>query len=242
MDDKIYTERKMLVGVAIGGPLAGGYYFWRSLNALGKPTGAVVAVIAAVVVLAATIACSLVPGLERVPNVVFYGLQFGLVLGVTRGYVLTQISVHIANGDAVYGWGNTILVAVVSMLITLGSFVGLFYLSPGSFDKTTIRYYGALKHEIVFDSSNLTELEVGRIASAMTSAGFFDEEMQKSINATKSGDRFILTMYCNENARDPEFIQMAKGLRSEIQKSFPANPIVIDLVIDTPENKIARLE
>jgi hypothetical protein len=242
MDERIYTERKMLVGVAIGGPLAGGYYFWRTLNAFGKPRGAIVAAVGAIVVLAITVGSIFIPGLDRLPNFFFYALQFGLVIGVTRSYLLTEMTEHIAEGKADYGWGNTILVAIISMVITLGPLIALIYTSPASFDRTTTRSYGRLKHEIVFDPSNLTELEVGHMASALTSAGFFDEEMQKTVDVAKSNDRFIITLYCTEGARSPEFMELCKKLRSDVQQSFPANPIVIDLVIDTPENRIARLE
>jgi len=242
MDENIYTERQILTGVLIGGPLAGGYYFWRTLNAFGKPNLALLAVITAVAVLAISFGSNFIPVLDRLPNFVFYALQIGLVLGITRGYLLNDMTQHIAAGKAVYGWGNTIIVAIISMVITLVPILAFLYLGPGSFDRTTTRSYGKLKHEIVFDSGNITELEVGRIASALTSAGFFDEEMQKTVDAEKSNDRFIITMYCNETARDPEFIELSKTLRSDVQKLFPANPIVIDLVIGTPENRITRLE
>lgn len=242
MDERIYTERQALVGVALGGPLAGGYYFWRTLNAFGKPRMAVKAAVASVIILVLILGCSLIPVLDRLPNAIFYGLQFGLVLGVTRGYLLTEMSEHIAAGKAIYGWGNSLLVGIISLVITLAPLVALFYLGPAVFDHTTTRSFGTLKHEIVFDPGNLTELEVRRLGAALTTAGFFDEEEQKSVGAAKSGERFIITMYCNESARETDFIELCKTLRSDVQKSFPSNPIVIDLVIDTPDNRIARLE
>jgi hypothetical protein len=238
MDAKIYTERKMLVGVAIGGPLAGGYYFWRTLNAFRRPKGAIAGAAAAVVVLAMITGSNFVPWLDRLPNIVFYGLQFGLVMGVTRSYLLTEITEHLAEGKGVYGWGNTILVAVTSMVITLGLLLAFLF----SFDRTTTRSFGPLNHEIVFDSSELTEIEVDRLAAALTGAGFFDKELRKTVEAARSNDRIIITMYCSESARDPEFIELAKTLRSDVQQSFLTNPIVLDLVIDTPGNRIARLE
>jgi hypothetical protein len=243
MDEKIYPERKMLVGVALGGPLAGGYYFWRTLNAFQNPRGAVIAVVVAVLVLVIIFGCGFIPGLDRIPNVGFYGLQFGLVYGVTRGYLLTEMTGHMAEGKPVYGWGNTLLVALISMVLTLGPLVGLIYLTKGLFG-ADVKYYGRLRHEIVYDSSNLSEIEVGQLAAALTSAGFFDEAQKKTVDAEKKPDgRFIITMYCSETARDnAEFLELCKKLRSDVQKSFPMNPIVIDLVVDTPQNRIARLE
>lgn len=85
--------------------------------------------------------------------------------------------------------------------------------------------------------------EVDRLGSALTSAGFFDQALQKTIDANKDGNRFILNMYCTESARsDPEFIDLVRVLREDVQSFFPSNPIVIDLIIDTPDNRIARIE
>jgi len=242
MDEKVYTERKILAGVLLGGPVAGAYYFWRTFRAFGKRRHAVAAVIVAAVVLVITLSSLFIPVLNSVPNVVFYGIQIGLALGAIRGYLSTEIAAHIEDGKGAYGWGNTILVAAISMVITLGLLFAIIYFSPAGFDHRSTRHYGSLKHEIVFDSANLSELEVGRIATALTSTGFFDEEVQKTVDAEKSGDRFIITVYCSDDARVPEAIEFYRGWRSELQKSFPANQIVIDMVVGTPDDRIARLE
>lgn len=242
MGDKIYTELKILAGVFLGGSLAGAYYFWHTFRALGKPRHAVAAVIVAAAILIVTFASIFVPVLDKVPNFVFHALQTGLALGAIRGYLSTEIDTHIAEGKEVYGWGNTILVAVVSIIITLGPLLAFLYINPAAFDDSTTRYYGTLKHEIVFDPSNLNELEVERIAAALTSTGYFDEEAQKTVDAAKSGNRFIITVYCNDNARAPETIELYKTWRSELQELFPSNPIVVDMVVGTPDDRIARLE
>ncbi len=127
------------------------------------------------------------------------------------------------------------------MVITLGPLLAFLYLA-GSFNQRIARYYGPLKHEVVFDPSNLTNAEVDQIGYALNSAGFFDDVQTKSVDAEKTDERFIITIYSNESARDTEFLELCKTLRSDVQKSFPTNPIVIDVVIDTPQNRIARLE
>lgn len=242
MDEKIYTERKILTGVLLGGSLAGAYYFWHTFRALGKPRHAVAAVIIAAAVLIVTLVSLFIPVLDRVPNGIFHGAQFGLAFGAIRGYLSREIDAHVEEGREVYGWGNTILVAVISMIVTVGLLLAFLYVTPATLDNKTTRYYGTLKHEILFDPSNLSELEVGRIASALTSTGFFDEEVQKTVDIAKSGDRFIITIYCTEDARAPEAVEFHKMWRLELQKSFPANQIVIDMVVGTPDDRIARLE
>jgi hypothetical protein len=242
MYDKIYTERKILTGVLIGGSAAGAYYFWRTFRALGKPGHAVAAVSIAAVVMLVTLGSLFIPALDRVPSSVFHIIQTGLALGAIRGFLSTGIAGHIDENRTVYGWGNTILVAVISMTITMGAVVAVLLVAPDSFDGRTVRHYGTLKHEIEFEPANVTEPEAGRIAAALTSVGFFDQEAKKTVDLAKSGDRFIITVYCNDEARTPEIIEQFKELRSELQRSFPANPIVIDMVVGTPDDRIARLE
>lgn len=242
MSERIYTERKILTGVLIGGSLAGSYYFWRTFNALGKPKHAIAVAVGFLAILLLIVASIFIPVLDRVPNGVFWGLQIGLALGVTRGYLSTEMADHIEADKDVYSWRNTILIGVISMIITLGSLIALFYVGPQTLDSGTTRYYGKLNHEIVFDSTNLSEVEVERIASALTSSGFFDEEVQKTVDAAKSDNRFIITVYCTEEARVPEAIEFHKGWRSDLQRYFQSNPIVIDMVVGTPADRIARLE
>jgi len=242
MSERIYTERKILTGVLIGGSLAGSYYFWRTFHALGKPGHAIVVAIAFLVILLLAVASIFIPVLDRVPNTAFWALQVGLALGVTRGFLSTEIADHIEADKNVYSWRNTILIGVISMIITLGALIALFYVGSQVLDGGTTRYYGKLRHEIVFDSANLSEVEVERIASALTSTGFFDEEVQKTVDVAKSDNRFIITVYCTEAARVPEAIEFHKSWRSDLQRYFEVNPIVIDMVVGTPADRIARLE
>lgn len=239
---QIYTERKTVVGVFLGGPIAGAYYFRQTFKTLGMPTAAVLAPIVAALILIVTVVSSFVPPFDRVPNVVFWGVQVGLTYGLYRGYLADSVEEHLSQGNAEFGWGNTVTIAVASMVLTLGILFGILYFS-GAFSGPAVSYFGTLRHEIVYDEKNITVGEIDRLGSALTSAGFFDQALQKTIDATKDGDRIILNMYCAETARsDPEFIDLVTVLREDVQHFFPSNPIVIDLIIDTPDNRIARIE
>ena len=240
-NERIYTERKILTGVLLGGPLAGGYYFWRTFKTLGLSRQAKIAPIAGVVLLVLIYSTAFIPPLDRIPNFVSYGLQIGLTYGIYRGFVAERVVSYLQRDGRLFGWGNTLLVGAICLVLTLIPAVAIFY-SIGGFQSPSVRYYGSLRHEIQYDSSNITPAEIDSIAKALTKAGFFDTEQQKTVDAAKDGDRYVLNLYCNESARDPEFISIAKGLRDEVQRAFPNNHIVIDLVIGTPDTRIARLE
>lgn len=152
---QIYTERKTVVGVFLGGPIAGAYYFWRTFKTLGMSTAAILAPILAALVLIVTLGSSFVPPLDRVPNVVFWGVQIGLTYGLHRGYLADMVEEHLSQGNAEFGWGNTLKIAVASMVVTLGILFGILYFS-GAFSGPTVAYFGTLRHEIVYDEKNFT--------------------------------------------------------------------------------------
>ena len=44
MSEGLYTAKKIATGVFVGGPVAGGYYFWRTFKTVGLRTHAVAAI------------------------------------------------------------------------------------------------------------------------------------------------------------------------------------------------------
>lgn len=241
MTGQVYTEKKMAVGVLIGGPIAGAYYFWRTFKTLGMSQAAVFAPIVAALLLVVTIGSIFVPSFDRIPNSAFWFVQIGLTYGAYRAYLADPVEEHISQGKPEFGWRNTLTAAIISLVLTLGLLFAILY-SAGAFSGPSVKYFGTLGHEIVYDEKNITPGEVDRIGAALTGAGFFDQEMQKTADAAKDGNRLILNIYCNETARDPEFIDLVRALREDVQRSLPNNPVVIDLVIGTPDNRIARIE
>jgi hypothetical protein len=240
-ESSIYTERKVIVGVMIGGLFAGAYYFWRTLRALGMTRQAlfVPAGVASLGIL--ILATTFIPALDRIPNAAYWGIQLGATYVFYRGYLTVPVAAHLETGKSTYGWTNTLTIAVISLVITVGAMLAIAY-SSGGFDGPTIRYYGRLKHEIVFDQKNITTGEVDALGNSLQSAGYFDNELQKTIDAAKEGNSYVLTLYCNDGARDPAFADLVRELRSAVQKSFATNPVIIDLVIGTPDNRIARIQ
>lgn len=237
----VYTERKTVVGVLIGGPIAGAYYFWRTFRAVGMAKAATIAPIGFAVLLMIAIGSIFIPAFDSIPNALFWGMQIGATYGLFRGYLADSVEEHLSDGKPEFGWGNTIAVAVTSLVITLGIMVGILYLA-GGFNGPSVRYFGPLRHEIAYDKESISADEVDQMGTALTKAGFFDDAQRKTVDLAKDSNRYILNIYCEESARDPEFIELVKGLRQDVQFLFPGNPIIIDLVIGTPSNRIARIE
>lgn len=237
----VYTERKTAVGVLIGGPIAGAYYFWRTFRAVGMATAATIAPIGFAVLLIIAIGSIFMPAFESIPNFLFWGIQIGVTYGLFRGYLADQVEQHLSEGKPEFGWGNTLSVAIISMLLTLGIITGILYFA-GGFNGSSVRYFGPLRHEIAYDDKSISADEVDQMGTALTKAGFFDDAQRKTVDLAKDSNRYVVNIYCEESARDPEFMELVKGLRQDVQFLFPGNPIIIDLVIGTPSNRIARIE
>jgi hypothetical protein len=243
MDERIYTERQIVHGVLLGGPLAGAYYLWHTFNAFGLRKQAIWSAAAEVAVLAFCLGSSYIPLLDLLPNFAFWGLQIGVTYGVIRGYLAEPIAAHLAAGKPVFGWGNTILIGIIFLIFTFGPLLGLVYLSPNTFDPNTTKYYGRLRHEIAYIPAEVSEVDVGRVANALTETGFFDELDQKFVDLRQYDNKqLVIIVYCTQEARATDTIDFYRRWRDELQRGFPDKHIVVDMVVGTPDDRIVRLE
>jgi len=185
----------------------------------------------------------LIPALERIPNMIFPLVYSWIAFGIFRFSLSEKINAHIVSGGPEFGWANAIGVSILFLVITLIPVFGLAFLFPSLFDSTSTKQYGSLKHEIVFDRANISDAEVDRMASALTTSGYFDNEVQKTTDLRKTADKFILSLYCDERVRnDQSAVLLFSELRKEIQSSIKDKSIVLELVAGTPDNIIKRIE
>ena len=243
MDERIYTERQTVFGVALGGCLGGAYCFWKTFNAVGKPKQARNVALAMGALFVFTIWAIFIPFFDNVPNVIFWGSQIGITYGLYRSQLSESVETHIESGKPLFGWGNTVAASLLAAVITFGPLVALIYTMPDLFVSMTVKEYGTLKDEVTYDARNISEVDVDNIANALTSVGFFDETAGKAVYAAKSGQRYIIVIACTEEVRNnPEIIEAHRELRDLVQRYFPENRIVLELAFDTPDNVFARLE
>jgi hypothetical protein len=103
--------------------------------------------------------------------------------------------------------------------------------------------YGAMQHEIDYDKNNVSETEVNKIASAFTSAGFFDNTVTKYVYLDKADNRYELFISCHSSICDSEEdIAAYTQLRSDLQALIPENKIILFLVVDSIDNVVKRIE
>lgn len=229
---EIYTERQIQAGTFLGGPLVVGYFFaqnFKVFNEKNKARNSLIISVAATVLL--FIGLWIIPGIERIPNALIPIINGVIALGLVRTFQSDRIREY---AGPVHTWINTLVVSFGLMVVTLIPVVGLALYATSSITEKT---YGRMQHDVSFDKSNISEAEVDSIAAALRKWTYFDDEVKKSVDVRKDGDTFVLSLYCNDSIRtDSEATKPFRELQSEMQTSSPSNPIVLDLVIGTPDN------
>lgn len=238
----IYKDKAIWVGTALGGPLVTGYLAAKNYKVFGEKDKVwktwVIAVAATVLIFSIAFYA---PYIDRIPNTIFVLVYAGIAYLTVRIWQGAKIDAHVRAGGRVFSWYRVIVVSILGMIITAVPILAFAYLA-GEFSGRT-KYYGNLRHEILFDESNISAAEVDKIAGAFTKTGYFDREFQKFVDAKKVGNNYEIFIYCNETIKtDSEAVRYFSDLREEIQKMFPDNRIIFNLVILTPDNVVKRLE
>ena len=241
--EKIFSRLAILVSTFLAGPMAGGYMLAENFKAFGERSRATWSLVISILgtVLLMTVA-NLIPFVDKVPPVAFSAAAFVIIHQMIGYYLAEKMEAHFQAGGEKAGIGRIILVCVTAVILTIGlAVVGFFYFTPSA--NVVIKNYGTLQHEIAYDTDNITVEEVDRIAGALTSATYFDSEAKKAVDVTKIGGRYELFLYCTDSVRNNnEAFELYGQLREKVQRSFPGKKIVINLVVDSQDNVVKRLE
>lgn len=226
---KIYKDRAVWVGTFLGGPLVAGYLIAENFKAFDEPDKAKktwwFALLATVVIFGGIF---LIPDTVKIPNHIIPLVYTGIASLLVQKFQGPQIAAHLDAGGAVHGWWRTIGAGLVGLAVTLVSVLAVVFVSDAAAaSQETSRTYGQRQHEIAYDSGNMEEAEVDRLAAALTQTTFFDEEVTKYVYAEKQGNTYVLSISCNESvkgnaeAQEP-FVQLRRDMEalfSEDRKS-----------------------
>ena len=193
---KIYKDRAFWVGTFLGGPLVAGYLFSENFKSLGQPEKVkptwIITIIATVVIFGGIF---MIPENINIPNQIIPIAYTAIAFGLFKKYQEEKAAGHIEQGGLIYGWGKVIGVAIIGLLITIVPIFTFACLSD-SIEQANIstKTYGvSVKHEIDFDESNISEVEVDRIAEGFRETGFFDLSVAKYVYVVKNGSKYYET-------------------------------------------------
>ena len=242
---KIYSERAIWAGTFIGGPLVAGYLIAENFKTFNKTTAArntwIFAILATIVIFGGVF---LIPNAEKLPRQIIPIIYTAIAYALVKHYQGIEINAHVSTGGPVFSWWRTLGISIVGLLITIIPVFGIAYLSDNSTNAATdTKTYGTMKHEIAFDKSNITEGEVDKLADALTKATFFDDALTKYVYAKKAGKNYEISISCDISVTsNPTALAPFIQLRKDVQNLFPDNKIIFNIVVDSYDNVVKRLE
>lgn len=243
-NEKIYSSKAILVSTFWAGPVVGGYMLSENFKIFGERTRAIWALVIPILGIVLLTAVSLTTTfLDVIPNLVFPMIFTWIFYISVRVLMGEKIDSHFSAGGGRVALGKVILVGAIGAVLTFGMMFGASYAYLSATDKSVTKYFGPLKHEIQYQQGNITEEEVDRLGKALTDTTYFDAETQKFVDVRKDGGKYELFLYCDESIKkDSRIYEAYIGLRTDVQKLFPDNKVVINLVIGTQDNVVKRLE
>jgi hypothetical protein len=242
-EGKIYNDRKIWAGSYLGGPLVAGYLISENFKAFGEHDKVWKTWLISILALVLVIVTLFIPLFERVSNFL-YCLCYAISAHIfVQLYQRRKIDAHIEAGGRLYGWWRLIGISILGTIITIIPLFGAAYLAGDSSDNTTVKTYGNLKHEILFDKNNITEAEVDKIADALTKRDYFTDNAKAYVYVKKIKNTYEIFFSCNESVKtEPTAIPFFTALHKELQGLLPENKIVVVLVVDSMDNVIKRIE
>lgn len=124
--------------------------------------------------------------------------------------------------------------------VTLIPVFGFVLLSDNIYSASmTTNTYGVMKHEIMFDNSNISETEIDKLADGLIETTFFDNAVTKYVYLEKAESTYELLISVIEGiANDKQAIQPFIDLRTDLQSMFPNNKIIFKLVVNNLDNVV----
>jgi hypothetical protein len=263
--ETIYSDKSIWVGAGLGGPLVAGYIMARNFEAFDEP-GKVKATWIITIIATGLIfgVAFLIADLGDFVGKAIPGIYAGVAYLLIRQHQGAQIDAHISAGGATHGVLNVAGVSIAGLVITMLPLIGI-VLAVESRDTRTTRgfpvqvaypttqrlniefptskTYGALGHEITFLPSNISAEEIDKLASGLTKTGFLKQAPQKFLYVTKEDDNYEISISCNSTVTtDPDAYKGFVPLRKRLQKSFPRNKIILNLVVGSLDNVAKRIE
>lgn len=245
----IYSQNSIWAGSLLGGPMVAGYLIARNFKAFSESNKAwvtwIITISATAVIFG--VAFLLSDTTWRGIPIVYTAVAYALI----RHYQGAKIAAHIKAGGATHGYLNIIGVSIVGLIITIIPVIviavaveGIGDSLPGQdLESPAVREYQALQHKIYFLRSNISVEEIDKLAAGLTKMRFFDDVSRKEVYVRKVNDTYEVSIPCTSVIKtDPEAYKEFIPLRNGLQELFPGNKIILNLVVESLDNVVKRIE
>lgn len=242
--ERIYNDKMIYIGTFLGGPLVAGYFIAENFKVFGEHNNAkktwIYTIIATVIIFGGIF---LIPDNVKIPNQIIPFIYTAIVYYLAKHFQGQHIEAHLHSGGGIFGWWRTICVGLIGLVVVFIAVFALVSFTDSTVSEDSTKFYGVMKHEIVFDKSNISESEVDKLAQGFVNTTFFDEVVTKYVYVKKVKNDFEISISCDKSLTNiPDGVESFVQLRNDLQTMFPDNKIVFNLVVDKLDNIIKRLE
>jgi hypothetical protein len=241
---KIYRDKSIWLVAFFGGPLAAGYIIAENFKAFNEPQKAkktwIVTVLTTILIFVCVFS---IPDDVKLPNqlipIIYTAIAYALMQHLQGQRILS----HINSGGQLFGWGRTICVGLIGLVITLATILIIAFMAGDFSNSVTTKTYGIMKHEISFEKDNISELEIEKIADGFIKTGFFDQAVTKYVYAKKNGNNYEISISVVEGVEnDSEALEPFIELRNDLQTFFVDSKITFNLIVDDLDNVVKQLK
>ena len=238
---KIYKDRTIWAGTFLGGPLAAGYLIAENFKILNESEKVkntwFISILCTIIIFGGVL---LIPNIDKIPRQLIPLIYTAIAYYIVKYYQGAKIEEFLKTGGKAYSWWRALGIGLIGTVVTIVPIIGIIYVTDPTISATT-KSYGKLKHEILFNKSNVSEKEADEIATGLINAGFFDETQPKSVFVKKVSSSFEISIPVIVNAWDnPEAISFFEQLRKDIQAQFSNNKIILNLCLDTDISQVKK--
>ena len=242
---KIYNKRAIMIGAFIGGPLVAGYLIAENFKVFDEKENEKKAWIYSIIITVLIFGSLFtIPNIDKIPKQIIPLIYTYFAVFIYQKYQETKIKVHLNDGGQTYNLWRTIGIGFIGLIIIILPIFGYAYLSERNSEVfNTTRTYGITKNSIIYDKKDFTEKEIDILAKGLQSVLFFNNDVQRYIYVKKVGNNYELSITVNGGTeKNSTVIEPFMQLRNDIQSLFPKNKIVINLVVESLDNVVKRLE
>lgn len=249
-DQRVFTEKRFVIGLFIGGPLMGGFMMSTNFKAIGEQSKVASAWAASFLTLAALIGVLLViPASMFWPDKLLPVLYSFLGWLAYRKWQKPRVDLHQnAEGKTVLWW-QVLLLALLWQCISLILLVVVVFADQGGietdFASNTYQVNTASGYDIAFDTANVPEAEVMEMVGGLLATGFL-AHADTNLFVEKTPYRWMICVPVDPGAHKSGSVALAyQKLRDKLDAYFPQYRFEVRLVegdCDSPKVVFREIE
>jgi uncharacterized membrane protein YoaK (UPF0700 family) len=127
-EDSIYSVKAIVLSTFFGGLLAGGFMMYQNFKTFGEHKKASLTIVFVILTFIALIATAFLPALEKIPNILYNIIITLTVSFLVKKHQEALVTKHINAGGKTFTTGRVILICVLSIILVIAFFLGVFFL------------------------------------------------------------------------------------------------------------------